>query len=193
MASLCWYDSSEWPWAAAVRWSRSMLNILCEFMAKQREAGRLEDGGNRRRKTCCPQTEDRVCTCQRVCACMSLCVCILQSLVLSGMLWLIYTSDHNQYLRVGGRREKILFLLYPYLFICVKLSRFPPPCCLSSLIIGYRLVRVGKAYIQVYSFSSINLVFPAERDETASYRAGMGRQRDSHISYQQYMDSCSSR
>lgn len=54
----------------------------------------------------------------------------------------------------------------------------------------------GKAYIQAYDFSSINLASPAVRDENASYRAGMdgrgsvvyhvsevGRARDGQQSY----------
>lgn len=57
-ALLCWYDSSEWPWAEVVTCSQSMLNGLREFTTRQQEAGRLEDGWNRRRKTCCPKTEE---------------------------------------------------------------------------------------------------------------------------------------
>lgn len=51
----------------------------------------------------------------------------------------------------------------------------------------YAVLRAGpgKVGIQAYGFSSINLALPVERDEAASYRDGMDRQRGAHISHQQ--------
>lgn len=81
-ALLCWYDSSEWPWAEVVTWSQSMLNGLREFTTGQREAGGLEDGWNGRRKTCCLKTEE----CVRVSEGLWMC--------LSSLCFLIITFTH---------------------------------------------------------------------------------------------------
>lgn len=77
-ALLCWYDSSEWPWAEVVTWSQSMLNGLREFTTGQREAGGLEDGWNGRRKTCCLKTEECVSVSEGLWMCLSsLCFLII--------------------------------------------------------------------------------------------------------------------
>lgn len=80
----------------------------------------------------------------------------------------------------------------------IRSTSFPPHADLSICFLIINLphwVQISESWKSIYTGIQFQLHksgLPAERDETASCRAGMDRQRKPHISHQQHKDACSS-